>query len=144
MAGVTFEIVEGLHLPLSLLRFETARSSGPGGQHVNKTETKVTAVLTLADWTELDDSRRSLLTESIGSRLTGRGELRVSSQSHRSQKANREEAIERLVALLRDALTPRAERKPTRIPPRVKRQRMDDKRKRSEKKRTRRATDWDS
>lgn len=144
MAEISIPIVEGLSLPRSLLRLETARSSGPGGQHVNKTETKVTAVLDLGDWTELDDSRRTLLFEALGSRLTGRGELRVSSQSHRSQKANREEAIERLAAILQKALTPRAARKPTRVPPRARRKRIEEKRHRSERKRTRRTTDWDA
>jgi ribosome-associated protein len=130
-------------IPGSDLRLETGRSSGPGGQHVNKTETRVTLVFDLSGATALSDAQRSTLLAELAGRLTKEGELRLSSQSSRSQKANREDVIERFAALLREALTPRPVRKATRVPARAKRKRRDDKKKRAEKKHQRRPADWD-
>ena len=136
------EILDGLTIPASELSFETARSSGPGGQHVNKTETKVTLVFDLEASSALDEEHKRLVRERLASRISKSGELRVASQRHRSQKANRDAAIERFIELIRAALTPRVERKPTRVPTRARRQRLEDKRRTSEKKQQRRDPDW--
>jgi len=130
-------------IPASELRLETGKSSGPGGQHVNKTETRVTLVFDLPGSTALTDPQRSTLLNALANRITKDGALRLSSQSSRSQKANREDVMERFATLLREALTPRPERKPTRVPPRAKRQRREDKKKRAEKKQGRRTEDWE-
>jgi ribosome-associated protein len=127
----------------SELRLETGRSSGPGGQHVNKTETRVTLVFDLAGSSSLTEPQRTALQGELASRLTKDGELRLSSQSSRSQKANREDVVERFAALLREALIPRQERKATRVPRRAKVQRREEKKKRAEKKLHRRVSDWD-
>ena len=137
------EITPDLTIPFSELSFETSPSSGPGGQHVNRTETRVTAVFDVAASRALSEEQRALILEQLGGRISKSGELRVSVQDHRSQKTNREKAVERLADLLRDALAVRPERKPTRVPARAKRKRLDTKRRTSEKKRSRRRPDLD-
>lgn len=79
----------------------------------------------------------------LATRLTKQGEIRVSSQSHRSQKRNRDEAIQRFAELLREALTPPPERRPTRPSRAAKQRRIEEKKRRSERKRSRRAVDWE-
>lgn len=127
-------IDDELAIPLSEVAFETSRSSGPGGQHVNKTESRVTLVFDVAASAALTDNARRLIAERCANRMSKRGELRLSAQSHRSQKANRELAIERFTELLRQALTVVEERRPTRPSAAVKRRRLDAKRKQSTKK----------
>lgn len=142
MAARGIDIDDHLTLPAAELRFETSTSSGPGGQHVNKTETRVTVVFDLERSEALSEEQRTRLRERLESRLTKAGELRVSAQSHRSQKANRGEAVERLAAILREALAPEPERKPTRVPRRAKRRRLEEKKQQAEKKRLREPPEW--
>ncbi len=130
----TIPITPDLEIPLSELTFETSRSSGPGGQHVNKTESRVTLVFDIDASTALDEDSKRKIAERYSSRISKRGELRVSAQSHRSQHANREVAIERFAAMLREALAPIAERRPTRPTRAAKRRRVEAKRKQSSKK----------
>ena len=132
-----------LAIPASEIRYETGPSSGPGGQHVNKTETRVTLVFDLEGSTALDESQRTIVRRKLAGRINKDGELRVSSQSSRSQKANREDATQRFATLLRDALTPKPPRKSTRVPRGAKLQRMDTKRKQADKKKSRQRPDWD-
>jgi len=136
------ELLEGLTVPLSELSFETARSSGPGGQHVNKTETKVTLVFDLSSSDSLSEEQKTRLRDRLASRISKVDVLRISSQRHRSQKANRDATIERFVDLVRQALTPRPERRPTRVPVTAKRARLGSKRKIAEKKKLRQDPDW--
>lgn len=142
MSATEITLLDGLALPLSELSFETARSSGPGGQHVNKTETKVTLVFDLEGSTSLSDEQKAMLRDRLASRISKEGTLRISSQSTRSQKANREDTIDRFATLLREALTPRPERKPTRMPPKAKRERLVAKKRQAEKKQSRQPPDW--
>lgn len=142
MSATDVQVFAGLTIPVAELAFETARSSGPGGQHVNKTETKVTLVFDLEGSTALDPGQKSLVRQRLSTRISRSGELRVTSQRHRSQKANRDATIERFAQLLGEALTPQPERKPTRMPKKAQRQRLEDKRRTAEKKKTRRDPDW--
>ena len=87
----------------------------------------------------LTEDQRQRILDALGSRITKAGVLRVSSQSHRSQSANREAAEERMAALLADALEPEAERGETRVPKRSKRRRLERKRRRSDKKKLRKS-----
>ena len=136
-------ILGELRIPAAEVRYETGPSSGPGGQHVNKTETRVTLVFDLEGSRTLSHSQRDTLHRILAGRINKEGELRVSSQSSRSQKKNRDDATERFAALLREALTPKPPRKSTRVPKGAKRKRMDTKRKQADKKRSRKVPDWD-
>ena len=103
----------GLVIPWVELELRRSRSGGPGGQHVNKVETKVEVRWDVAASPALDERRRARLTAALGTRLVGGGVLVVRSSAERSQEANRRAALERLAALVEAALRPRKPRRPT-------------------------------
>ena len=131
------QVLEDLEIPDEELDFATSRSSGPGGQNVNKVNTRVTLLFYVDRSPALSPKQRELLHSRLGGRINRVGVLRVVSQRHRTQLANRDAAVERFVRLLRDALT----EKPKRIPPAVPRQararRLEEKRRRGGLKRER-------
>ena len=126
-----------LSLPESELSYRTSRSSGPGGQNVNKVETRVTVLFDVGASQALNDEQKSRIREHLATRIDRRDVLRVISQKHRTQGANRETARERLANLVADALEERAPRKRTKKQAAVKRRRLEDKRRRSQIKRLR-------
>ena len=135
-------INDTLALPLEELVFRFTTGGGPGGQHVNKTATRVVLLFDVARSPSLDETTRALLLERLANRLDRRGVLHVSVQDSRSQWQNRALAIGRLQALLADALRERAERRPTRPSRRARQERLDDKRRHSTVKRQRQQR-WD-
>lgn len=113
------------------------RSSGAGGQHVNKTSSRVEITWTPSTSSALDDSERALLLERLSTRISTDGSLRVVASDTRSQFRNRDLAEQRLAQLIRDALTVAPPRKRTR-PSRAARQaRLDQKKHNSQRKRER-------
>lgn len=134
---MVLEVNDRLTIPDAELEVQSSRSSGPGGQNVNKVETRVTVRFDVAGSAVLTEEERRLILERLSSRITKEGVLQVSSQVHRSQAANREEAMERVARLLAAALRPRRRRKKTRVPRAAKRRRLEAKRRRSEVKRLR-------
>lgn len=125
-----------LALPEEELSFVTSRSGGPGGQNVNKVETRVTVRFDLAS-PSLADDQRARLRERLATRITRGGVLHVTAQRHRTQAANREAAIARLLELLREALAEAVPRRPTRVSRAARTRRLQAKRRRGERKRTR-------
>jgi ribosome-associated protein len=116
------------------LHFEFARSSGPGGQNVNKVETKVRLLFDVRGSSSLTQQQRSRIEERLATRITRDGVLHVASQRHRSREANRRATVERFVELLADALEEVEPRLPTRIPKAARKRRLESKRQRSRKK----------
>ncbi|HEY8165828.1 MAG TPA: alternative ribosome rescue aminoacyl-tRNA hydrolase ArfB [Gemmatimonadaceae bacterium] len=125
-------------IPQSELTVRVSRSSGAGGQHVNKTSSRVEITWNINSSTAISDEQREILRTRLASRLTEDGTLRVVSSETRSQTRNRAIAEERLTDTVRKALTPRKKRKPTRRPKSADEARLATKRRHSEKKRERR------
>ena len=130
-------ILEDLDIPEGELTFTTSRSSGPGGQNVNKVNTRVTLLFDVDASSSLSAEQRQALRTRLAGRINREGVLRVVSQRHRTQLANREAAVQRFVDLLREALAEERERVPGKVPQTVNEKRLEAKRRRSRTKRER-------
>jgi ribosome-associated protein len=130
-------------IPLSELSFRYARSSGPGGQHVQRTETKVELLFDLAGSPSLSEAQRALALSRLGGRLDQQGVLHLVSQAGRSQLDNRADVMERFRRLLAAALKPAKARRPTRPTAAARQQRLEGKRRHSRAKRLRGRVDLD-
>jgi ribosome-associated protein len=124
-------------IPRSELRFRFSRSSGPGGQHVQKSSTRVELLFDVASSPSLTDEQRARVAERLSGYVDSAGVLHLVAQSERSQWRNREEVVERFQALMRKALRPRKRRRSTRPTAASKEKRLRKKRLRSETKRRR-------
>ncbi|MEM7479802.1 MAG: alternative ribosome rescue aminoacyl-tRNA hydrolase ArfB [Acidobacteriota bacterium] len=124
-------------IPEDELEFRFSRSSGPGGQNVNKVESRVEVMWDVASTSALDEDQRVLLMERLATRITKAGILRVVSQKHRTQAANRDAARLKLEELVAGALVRRPRRKRVRVSKAAKRRRLENKRRRSQIKRSR-------
>jgi ribosome-associated protein len=132
MAAESIRVTRSVVLPVSEIGLQVSRSSGPGGQHAQKSETRVVAVL--------DVEASSALTETQKRRVIARAGpvLRAVAQDERSQSRNRELAVERLVSALRDALRVERKRIATKPTKAARDRRLEQKKRRSETKRLRR------
>ena len=125
-------------VPVSAVVWRFGPSGGPGGQHANRSNTRVEAVVDLTSTGDIDPEVRQRLIDRLGA------ELRVAVDDTRSQARNREIALDRLEERLRRGLVTAKPRKPTRPSRRARRRRLDDKRRRAETKRGRARIDRSS
>ena len=123
------EVTAAVRIPLAEFSFEYMRSSGPGGQNVNKLNTKVRLRWPLAGSPSVDDALRERIEQKYRRRINGVGEFLVTSQRYRDQERNRADCLEKLAELLREVAAPPRRRRPTR-PTRAARQRRLDRKKR--------------
>ncbi len=126
-------------IPEDLLSFTFSASPGPGGQNVNKLNTKATLWFDLDGTDALTEPEKRRVRDRLAGRVGNDGRLRVVSSRFRTQRANRDAAAERFYELLSSALTPRKRRKPTRPTASSKRRRLEEKRRTGKKKRERSA-----
>jgi ribosome-associated protein len=124
-------------IPRSEIEVRTSRSSGAGGQHVNKTSSRVELSWNIALSKALDEEQRERLLSRLASRLSEEGAIRVVASDTRSQLRNREAAEKRLAETIAKALTVQKKRKPTRRPRAANEARLTKKKKHSDKKRER-------
>jgi ribosome-associated protein len=132
MDGESIRVTRSVSIPLAEIELRFSRSSGPGGQHAQKSETRVEALFDVEASTALTTTQKARVTRKAGPIL------RAIAQDERSQARNRELAVERIAAQLRDALRVERKRVPTKPTAQSKERRLDAKRRRSEVKRLRR------
>ena len=123
------------------LSFRTSRSSGAGGQHVNKTETKVEVLFDVDVSGGLNDEQKAIIKSKLASRINDDGILIMNSQKSRSQFSNKEDVIERLRIQLEKALIPKVKRKRTKPSREAIEERLTKKKMNAEKKENRRKPD---
>ncbi|MBN2182352.1 MAG: aminoacyl-tRNA hydrolase [Sedimentisphaerales bacterium] len=131
------EITSDINIGENELVFTASRSAGPGGQNVNKLNTRITLLFDVAACRSLSDRQKRQIFSRLSTRIDKNGLLRVVSQKYRTQKANRNAAVERLQKLLSGALKNAPVRKKTKVPYAAKQRRLDDKKKRGRLKKQR-------
>jgi ribosome-associated protein len=134
---------DSLSIPRSELDIRVSRASGAGGQHVNKTSSRVEVFWNVRASRSLTDEQRARLLDKLSSRLTTDGSIRVVASDMRSQSRNRDLAEDRLTELVRRALIVPRKRKPTKPTRAAKEARLETKKRHSNKKRQRRGPSLD-
>ncbi|HET9251251.1 MAG TPA: alternative ribosome rescue aminoacyl-tRNA hydrolase ArfB [Candidatus Eisenbacteria bacterium] len=129
----------GARVPEGEIHLRTSRSGGPGGQNVNKLETRVEVLWNLDESASFSATEKERIREALGGRVGRGGTIRVVSQRHRSQSRNREAAMERLREIVSEALKPRKKRRATGPTAASREARLEGKRRRSSLKRERSA-----
>lgn len=120
-------VKEGVVIPLHEIDIATSRSGGPGGQHVNKTDSRVTARWNVYRTVALNDEQKELVLSKLQSQLTTDGDLIVHMGESRSQPQNKHAALERLAQIVRKALHVPKKRMATRMPKAAKEARLESK-----------------
>jgi ribosome-associated protein len=137
---LTIQITPTLAIDESEIQYEFVRAAGPGGQNVNKVATAVQLRFDAAHSSSLPEGVRQRLFRLAGKRLTTDGVLVIEARRFRTQEQNRQDALDRLVILLRRAAEPAKPRRPTKPTAASQERRLESKRRRSEVKRARRST----
>ena len=124
-------------IPSWELVFTTSRSSGPGGQHVNKVNSRVTLHFNVVESSSLTDQQKRRILTVYRTKVNKDGILQLHSQKNRSQSANRVDLVERLRALVGEAVKPKPPRVPTKVSRGIKERRLQEKKRQSQRKRVR-------
>ena len=135
----TIIINSELRLPQAEVRYRTTRSSGPGGQHVNKTETQVELLFDVVHSPSLSDDQRQRLLSKLKNMIDSEGVLHLTAQSERSQLRNRETVTARFQEVLVAALRVPKKRRPTKPSAASKAKRIESKKRRGQIKQLRRS-----
>jgi ribosome-associated protein len=128
-------------LLVSELSFKATRSSGSGGQHVNKVSSKIELTFDVLESSVLNEEQKELLLKNLKTRLTKDNVLMLQCGESRSQHKNKELVIKRFLEIIKKALIVPKKRKPTKTPRAVIKKRLDNKRKQANKKATRKKPD---
>lgn len=134
----TLYVSPTLSIPLAELRFKFHRSSGPGGQNVNKLNTAVELQFDFVHSAVLSDEQRQRIAEKLATRLNSTGALSIQSERFRTQGRNRADCLSKLAALLAEVLKTQPKRTKTKPSRAAQARRLDSKRRHSEKKKSRR------
>ena len=131
-------VTNAIRVPMAEIHFTFVRSSGPGGQNVNKVNSKACLRWNIAASTAIDDAVRSRFTEKFGSRINSNGEVLIDSQRFRDQPRNTTDCLNKLADMIRSVSQPPRPRRRTRPTGASKQRRLKDKKFNSERKRLRR------
>jgi ribosome-associated protein len=135
MPGDSIRVTRSVVLPTGEIEYRTSRSSGPGGQHAQKTETRVEAVFDVEASGTLSEAQKRRLRRKVGSTV------RAVAQDERSRTRNRDLALERLAAAIRAGLRVERKRRPTKPTAAARQRRLEEKKRRGRTKRLRRPPD---
>lgn len=138
-------ITSNLSIPERELQFRASRSSGPGGQHVNKVNTRMTLHFDIRNSPSLTAVQKYRVSQKLKTRINKDGIFSLYAHRSRSQAMNRADLLDKFCRLLREALTPQRARRETHVPERSRVQRVDQKKRRGQlKQRRMRPTPADS
>ena len=138
------KVTDTLSIPEEELQFKASRSSGPGGQNVNKLNTRMTLLFDVRNSPSLSQEQKESIRRRLSTRINQEGVLRVVCQRHRTQAGNKRGATERFVEVLVDVLKKRRPRRKTQVSPAVRRRRRAERERRSRLKRKRsESVEWD-
>jgi len=136
------EIAQGIYISEDELVFRASRSGGPGGQNVNKLSTRITLLFDAANCRTFSEGQKQQILKTLATRANRNGVIRVVSQKFRSQRANRNAAVERLGVLLAAALKGQPPRIKTGVPEHAHDRRLKAKKQRSMLKQWRAKKNW--
>lgn len=117
-------VKNGIIIPDHEVEITASRASGPGGQHVNKTDTRITVRWNVKNTTALDEAQKTLVLQNLHTRLTSEGDLIINNSESRSQHQNKERALTHLAEIVRKALYVPKIRRATRVSKGVKAARL--------------------